>query len=118
LGCVAGRRQEVVFRGALCLAASKQDLGKGASEYLGLCLEDGAYSFLWEEIDSLQKSHGKFIDLYGDVVFESHSIPPLLAVLNRALRRAQEMDKTVKVSVGKDAESNKDIWVSVGIDGP
>jgi hypothetical protein len=52
------------------------------------------------------------IDLYGDVVFESHSISPLLAVLNHALRRAHELDKTMKVSVGKDADSNKDIWVS------
>ena len=43
-----------------------------------MTLEDEAhYWFLWPLIDALRASHGKYVDLYGDVDFRSSEIPLL-----------------------------------------
>ncbi len=39
--------------------------------------DEAHYWFLWPLIDALRASHGKYVDLYGDVDFRSSEIPLL-----------------------------------------
>ncbi|MCR9098145.1 MAG: hypothetical protein NXI30_28325 [bacterium] len=47
-------------------------------ERSSMSLENEAhYWFLWPLIDALRASHGKYVDLYGDVAFRSSELPLL-----------------------------------------
>ena len=97
-------REEAVYRGRtvsldLYLRKNGQADGDPPAE---LSLEDdGYYWFLHPWFERLRAQCGKFLDLYGDVVFTADDFPRLRQLLDDASASAREQPASWEVCVGQ-----------------
>jgi hypothetical protein len=79
-----------------------------AGTELGLVLDDdGYYWFLHPLFERLRDESGKYLDLYGDVLFTRDDFPRLRRVLDQAEVLAAQQPPTWKVNVGTQLEPTR-----------
>jgi hypothetical protein len=70
-------------------------------------LSDGYYWFLYPLIDRLRKSHGKYIDLYGETEFRLGELAPLRRFLDDAEALIKPQPTRWRVHIGTQTEPTK-----------
>lgn len=63
---------------------------------------DGYYWYLYPLIERLRKSHGKYIDLFGNAAFRKGELSLLLGFLNEAQALIESQPASWKVHIGTE----------------